>query len=53
MSQLEFNNDNDDGIYELEVIKDSEVYTRESLEYYLPGLHYLVSCKNYPEAENI
>ncbi len=41
----------DDEEYEVEGIRDSVVYARESKRH-LPGLHYLISWKNYPEEEN-
>ena len=51
-SQLEFEGDGGDGEeYEVEAIRDSAVYARES-EGHLPGLYYLVSWKGYPEEEN-
>lgn len=37
--------------YEVEVIKNSAVYTKETEEQ-LPGFYYLVSPKGYPEEEN-
>ena len=40
------------GEYELEAIRDSAVYTRESESGYLPDLYYHVSWKRYPEEEN-
>ena len=45
-------NDNKRREYEVEVIWDSKVYTRESKSGHLPGLHYLISWKRYPEEEN-
>ena len=44
--------DNDSGEYEVEAIRDSAVYARESESGHLPGLYYLVSWKGYPEGEN-
>ena len=41
------------GEYEVEAIRDSEVYVRESKSGHLPGLYYLVSWKRYPKEENI
>ena len=41
----------DSGEYEVEAIRDSAVYARESAGH-LPGLYYLVSWKGYPEEEN-
>ncbi len=41
-SRLEFENEGDREEYEVEAIRDSAVYARES-EGYLPGLYYLVS----------
>ena len=38
--------------YEVEIIWDSAVYTRELELGHLPGLYYLVSWKGYPEKEN-
>ena len=40
------------GEYEVEAIRDSAVYARESESGHLPGLYYLVSWKGYPEEEN-
>ena len=40
------------GEYEVETIRDSAVYARESESGHLPGLYYLVSWKGYPEEEN-
>ena len=45
--------DEDSGEYEVEAIRDSAVYARESESGHLPGLYYLVSWKRYPEEENI
>ncbi len=38
--------------YEVEAIRDSVVYARESQLGHLPRLYYLVSWKGYPEEEN-
>ena len=38
--------------YEIEAIRDSGVYAKESESGHLPGLHYLVSWKGYPKEEN-
>ncbi len=38
--------------YEMETIRDSTVYARESQSDHLPELYYLVSWKGYPEEEN-
>ena len=38
--------------YEMEAIRDSAVYARESESGHLPGLYFLVSWKRYPEEEN-
>ena len=43
--------DDKSGKHEVEAIRDSAVYARESAGY-LPGLYYLVSYKGYPEEEN-
>ena len=43
--------DDEGGEYEVEAIRDSAVYARESAGH-LPGLYYLVSWKGYPEEEN-
>ena len=40
------------GEYEVEAIRHSAVYARESESGHLPGLYYLVSWKGYPEEEN-
>ena len=49
----EFDAGNEDsGEYEVEAIRDSAVYARESASGHLPGLYYLVSWKGYPEEEN-
>ena len=42
----------DNGEYEVEAIRDSAVYARESESSHLPGLYYLVSWKGYSEEEN-
>ena len=42
----------DSGEYEVEAIRDSAVYARESESGHLSGLYYLVSWKGYPEEEN-
>ena len=39
--------------YEVEAIRDSTVYARESKSGHLSGLYYLVLWKGYPEEENI
>ena len=53
MSKLEFEgNSNGNGEkYEVEAIRNSTVYARES-EGHLPGLYYLISWKGYPKEEN-
>ena len=43
--------DDEGGEYEVEAIRDSAVYARESAGH-LPGLYYLVSWKGYLEEEN-
>ena len=48
-TELDAGNDKS-GEYEVEVIRDSAVYARESAGH-LPGLYYLVSWKGYPEEE--
>ena len=50
-TQLEFEA-GDDEEYEVEEIRDSMVYAKESEAGHLPGLYYLVSWKGYPEEEN-
>ena len=42
----------DRGEDEVEAIRDSVVYARESESGHLPGLYYLVFWKGYPEEEN-
>ena len=44
--------DNESGEYEVETIRDSAVYARESELGHLPGLYYLILWKGYPEEEN-
>ena len=51
VTQLEFEA-GDDEEYEVEGIRDSMVFARESETGHLPGLYYLVSWKGYPEEEN-
>ena len=48
--ELEFNT-NDSKEYKVKAIRDNAVYAKE-LEGYLPGLHYLVAFKGYPQEEN-
>ena len=51
--QMEFDEgDEKSGEYEVEAIRDSTVYTRESESDHLPGLYYLVPWKEYLEEEN-
>ena len=51
--QMEFDaGDDESGEYEVETIRDSAVYARESESSHLPGPYYLVSWKGYPEEEN-
>ena len=51
--QMEFDaGDDESGEYEVEAIRDSAVYARESKSGHLPGLYYLVSWKGYSEEEN-
>ena len=47
--QPEFEAGGDNEKYEVEGIRDSAVYARESEAGHLPGLYYLVSWKGYPE----
>ena len=49
---VELDASNENGEYEVEAIRDSEVYTRESKSGDLPGFHYLLSWKRYLEEEN-
>ncbi len=51
-SRLEFKSDGHGEEYEVEAICDSEVYAKELDSSHLPGFHYLVSWKGYPEEEN-
>ena len=51
-SQLEFEDDGEGEEYEVEAIRDSAVYARESESGHLPGLYYLISWKGFPEEEN-
>ena len=44
--------DNNSGEYEVEAIRNSALYTRESESGHLLGLYYLVSWKRYPKEEN-
>ena len=48
----EFEASSDEEEYEVEGIRDSAVYAKESATGHLPGLYYLVSWKGYPEEEN-
>ena len=51
--QMKFNAyDDDSGEYDVEAIRDSAVYARESKQGHLPDLYYLVLWKEYPEEEN-
>ena len=51
--QMEFDaGDDESGEYEVEAIRDSAIYARESESGHLLGLYYLVSWKRYPEEEN-
>ena len=50
--EMELDAGEENGEYEVEAIRDSEVYARESESGHLPGLYYLVSWKGYPEEEN-
>ncbi len=51
IAQLELDKGNSEE-YEVKVIRDSEVYGKESDSGHLPGLYYLVSWKGYLEEEN-
>ena len=51
-TQLEFEGDSKGKEYEVEAIRDSTVYFRESDSGHLPGLYYLVSWKSHAEEEN-
>ena len=50
--QLEFEAGGDNEEYEVEGIRNSAVYARESEVGHLPGLYYLVSWKGYPKDES-
>ena len=50
--QLEFEDDGEGEEYEVEAIRDSAVYAKESESGQLPGLYYLISWKDFPEEEN-
>ena len=53
VKQIEFDKgDNESRKYEVEVIWDNAVYTRESKSGHLSSLYYLVSWKGYPKEEN-
>ena len=41
------------GKYEVEGIRNSAVYAKESVAGHLPGLYYLISWNGYPKEENI
>ena len=49
---FEFEAGNDNKEYEVDGIRDSAVYAKESATGQLPRLYYLVSWKGYPEEEN-
>ena len=49
---FEFEAGDDDKEYEVDGIRDSAVYAKESATGQLPGLYYLVSWKGYPKEEN-
>ena len=49
---FEFKAGDDDKEYEVDGIRDSAVYAKESATGQLSGLYYLVSWKGYPEEEN-
>ena len=54
VKRMEFDaGDNISREYEVEAIRDSAVYTRESESGHLSGFYYLVSWKKYPEKDNI
>ena len=50
--QRELETSDDYKEYEIETIRDSAVYARESEAGHRPGLYYLISWKGYPEEEN-
>ena len=49
VTEFEAGNDEE---YEVEVIRNSAVYAKESVAGHLPDLYYLISWKGYPEEEN-
>ena len=49
---VELDAGDENGEYEVEAIRNSEIYARESESGHLPGLYYLVSWKGYPEERN-
>ena len=51
-SQLEFEDDGEGKKYEVEAIRKSAVYTKESESGQLSGLYYLISWKGFSEEEN-
>ena len=51
-NETELDAGNNNGKYEVEAIRDSVVYAKESESGHLPGLYYLVFWKGYPEEEN-
>ena len=52
-TQLDFEfKTGDDKEYEVDNIRDSAVYAKESAIGKLPGLYYLISWKDYPEEKN-
>lgn len=53
ISSIEFDESENNRIYEVEVMTNSEIYAKELSEDYILGLYYLVSWKNYPNMENI
>ena len=52
VEQLDFEGGSDNEEYEVEGIRDSSVYAKESEAGHLPGFYYLVSRKSYPEDES-
>ena len=51
-SQLKFEDDGKGEEYEVEGIRESAVYSKNSESGQLPGLHYLISWKGFPEEKN-